>query len=210
MFILIAALGNNSQSNTNPSPSVQDKSATEDPKSDKEILTEKIADLISAGKAFNAQSFVAGDIPKGVYAFMPVADGGQYYSEEDVNGNIIDNENFDSFGYVYVQGIGNVQTDGVLISIDAITGLGVENTKELYERLKETSNYNDSGMYKVGFDIPAGTYTVESYGESYVAVTDGPVGNSEIVNNDNFKGKRSFAVNTGQYLSISRGRILLP
>ena len=43
-----------------------------------------------------------------------------YYSEEDSAGNIIDNENFDSFGNVKVHAAGNLTTRGVLIRIICI------------------------------------------------------------------------------------------
>ena len=133
---------------------------------------------------------------------------GKYYSEEDSAGNIMDNENFDSFGYVYVQGAGNIQTRGVLIKVDAFEKLGVKSAKEIYEQLNDATDYKDSAMYKVGVDIAPGTYTIESYGSAYVEVMSGPVGKSDIVDNENFNGKYSVTVSAGQYLKVSRGKLL--
>lgn len=172
-----------------------------------EELLIKIMSLVEAGKAYDTGSYVKGDIPIGEYAFVSFDGSGQYYSEEDLSGNIIDNENFDSFGYVYVHGVGNITTAGALISIDAFKDLGVTSAIEIFETLNDTSNYKDSGWYKVGVDIEPGTYVIESIGEAYVAVMDGPVGKSEIVDNNNFSGKYSVSVSEGQYLTVSRGSI---
>lgn len=178
------------------------------PKTPKEIMNEKISKLINSKEAFDAGSYVKGDIPVGEYVFMPFDGGGKYYSEEDSAGNIIDNENFDSFGYVYVQGVGNLETRGVLVKITAIEALGVKSAKEVYEQLNDLPDYKDSAIYKVGVDIAPGTYTIESFGQGYVEVASGPVGNSDIIDNKNFNGKYSVNVSTGQYLKISRGKIL--
>lgn len=53
----------------------------------------------------------------------------------------MDNENFDSFGYVYVRGAGNIQTRGVLIRVDAFEKLGVKSAKEIYEQLNDATDY---------------------------------------------------------------------
>ncbi len=178
------------------------------PKTAQEIMFEKVNGLIASKEAFDTGSYVKGDVPVGEYAFIPFEGSGKYYSEEDSAGNIIDNENFDSFGYVYVQGAGNIQTKGVLIKIGAFDKLGVTSAKEVYEQMNNTSDYKDSAMYKVGVDIAPGTYTLESYGQAYVEVMSGPVGNSDIVDNENFSGKYSVNVSEGQYLKVSRGRLL--
>lgn len=167
----------------------------------------KIMELIDAGQAFDTGSYIQGDIPKGEYAFVSFEGSGKYYVEKDSSGNIIDNENFDSFGYVYVHNAGNLQTKGVLVSVDAFDELGVSGAKEIYEVLNGVENYKDAGYYKVGLDISPGKYVIESYGEGYVAVMAGPIGKSDIVDNENFNGRYSVNVSEGQYLKISRGTI---
>jgi hypothetical protein len=172
----------------------------------KEQMIVKLSDLIESSKqAFDTGNYIKGDIPPGEYAFVSFDGSGQYYSEKDPSGNIIDNENFDSFGYVHVHGVGNTETQGVLISPGAFRELGVSNAKMIYEVLNETNDYKDSGWYKVGTDILAGSYVVESYGEGYVAVHTGPVGKGEIVDNENFSGKYAVSVIDGQYLQVSNG-----
>lgn len=177
-------------------------------KSPKEEMLAQVMGLIDEGLAFDTGNYVKGEVPKGEYAFISFDGSGKYYSEEDSAGNIIDNENFDSFGYVYVHGSANLTTQGALISVNAFEEIDVSGAKEIYELLNEVEAYQESGMYKVGTDISASEYIIESIGESYVAVLSGPVGNNDIVNNENFNGKYSVNVTDGQYLQISRGVIL--
>src|SRR5699024_6447434 len=138
---------------------------------------------------------------------VSLSSGGDYYSEEDTSGNIIDNQNFDSFGYVKVHEKGNIKTNGVLVSVDSLEELDVSGAKELYEILNELEDYDESGYYKAGTDIEAGEYVVESYGSGYVAVMSGPVGNSNIINNQDFEGRYSVNVNEGDYVKLSRAYI---
>lgn len=199
---------NNSQTSETSQTTQETKKEEPKPKTAKELMFEKVTGLISSKDAFDTGSYVKGDIPAGEYAFVPFEGSGKYYSEEDSAGNILDNENFDSFGYVYVQGAGNLQTQGVLIKIGAFEKLGVKSAKEIYEKLNDVSDYKDSAMYKVGVDIAPGAYTIESYGQGYVEVMSGPVGNSDIVDNENFSGKYSVSVGVGQYLKVSKGKLL--
>ncbi|CEG28062.1 hypothetical protein [Bacillus sp. B-jedd] len=186
------------------------ETAVEDPPDElslQEQMTEKLAGLIGTNQVFDTGSYIKGDIPTGEYAFVTFDGSGEYYVEKDAAGNIIDNENFESFGYVYVHGAGNLETKGVLISPSAFEALEVTNTKQIYEALNDVQNYKDSAWYKVGTDIQPGTYVIESYGSGYVAVMSGPVGKGDIIDNENFNGKYQVTVKPGQYLKISRGFI---
>lgn len=91
--------------------------------------------------------------------------------------------------------------------MEALDQLDVTGAKELYEVLNGVEDYSDSGWYKVGADIEPGKYVLESYGSGYVAVMSGPVGNSDILTNDNFDGRYSVHLQEGQYLTISRATI---
>ena len=171
-------------------------------------LVIKVGDLIdNSNLAFDAGSYIAGEIPVGEYAFIRFGDG-RYYSEEDMAGNIIDNENFDSFGYVKVHGTGNLKTYGALINITAFEQLGVSSAKELYEKMNGIENFNQGGYYKVGVDILEGAYTIESIGGlGYYSKNTGPVGDYTIIQNNNFDGKVSVNLSNGQYLAVSRAII---
>lgn len=174
---------------------------------EQEEMFQSLLDLIDEGLAFDTGSYVKGDIPKGEYAFVTFDGSGNYYSEEDASGSIIDNENFDSFGYVEVHQAGNIEADGALINIDALEELEVSGAKELYEILNDTEEYFDSGWYKVGADIESGEYIIKSYGSGYVASMSGPVGNNSINENENFEGEYSINLNEGDYLVISKATI---
>ena len=169
-------------------------------------MTGMLVILMDDKTVFDVGDYIAGDIPKGEYAFIGI-NKGKYYCEEDTAGNIIDNENFQSFGYVYVHGVGNVETDGVLVNVDAFERIGVTGAKELYEILTEQSDYNQGGMYKIGTDIPAGLYTLESTGNAYMALLSGPVGNNDIIDNDNFNGRKQVSTQNGQYLELYKAII---
>ena len=187
-------------------------SSTDDKKETKELtesekMIVKIMALTDEKLAFDTGEYIQGDIPAGEYAFIKFSGSGSYYSEEDAAGNIVDNENFASFGYVKVHSVGNIKTRGVLISTSAFERLGVKSAKEIYEILNNQNNWNQSGYYKVGVDIDPGRYVVESIGRGYWAIMTGPVGSSDIVSNDNFNGKSSINLLNGQYLELNRATI---
>lgn len=174
----------------------------------KEKMMQKLATLIEQKQyVFDTGNYIAGEIPVGEYAFIKFDGSGTYYSEEDAGGNIIDNENFDSFGYVKVHGLGNLTTQGLLVNINAFKQLEISGAKELYEILNDQYNYNQGGYYKVGVDIEPGKYTIESIGSGYYAILTGPLSNNDIINNDNFNGKVIVNVKKGQYLQTSRAII---
>ena len=174
----------------------------------KEKMINDILQLVESKQAFDTGSYTKGDIPQGEYAFITFNGSGQYYSEEDPSGNIIDNENFDTFGYVFVHGVGNIQTRGILVNPASFEVLGVTSAKQIYEILNDVTGHKDSGVYKIGVDLPPGQYTLESYGEGYVEINTGAIGNGEIIDNEIFNGKYSVTVSEGQYLKISRSYIV--
>lgn len=177
------------------------------------VLTEseemivKISLLIDEGLAFDTGDYIKGDIPAGEYAFIKFDGSGSYYCEKDAAGNIVDNENFDSFGYVKVHSVGNLTTRGVLISVSAFDSLEVTGAKEIYEILNDQEDYNQGGYYKVGTDIDAGQYVLESIGSGYYAIMSGPISDNDIIDNDNFNGRASVNLKSGEYLKLSRSTI---
>ncbi|MEH7418660.1 hypothetical protein V7266_25695 [Neobacillus drentensis] len=227
LFIMGIAITPDTEDTSNSSPKTEVKDKTKDVKQNpsntnqksdeaqkkpeektpQQQMIDKITGLIASKQAFDTGSYIKGDIPAGEYAFVKFKGSGEYYVEKDASDNIIDNQNFDSFGYVYVHGAGNIETNGVLINVGAFGTLGVSGAKQIYEILNNTQNYNESGYYKVGVDLQPGSYVIESYGEGYVAKMSGPVGKSDIIDNENFNGRYSVSVTNGQYLEISRGKI---
>ena len=220
LIILIIANENNVKNNLSPIDNneaiiKEEKDSKDIEKVETPVLTEAQKKVLEVAKliedsdlAFDTGSYIAGDIPVGEYAFIRLGDGGQYYCEKDMAGNIVDNENFDSFGYVKVHGVGNLTTHGVLGSVKAFEKIGVASAKELEEKINSIENYNQGGYYKVGVDILAGTYVIESIGENgYYSKNTGPIGDSKIIDNDNFDGKVSVNLSNGQYIDVSRAII---
>lgn len=186
----------------------EEEAVEEEPeKTPQQKMLEGISALFASKQAFDTGSYIKGDIPPGEYAFVSFAGSGKYYSENDASNNIIDNNNFDSFGYVYVHGAGNIETQGVLVSTAAFPTLGVSGSKQIYEILNNVTDYKEAGFYKVGTDIPAGSYVLESYGDGYAAVLAGPIGKSDIVDNELFNGRYSVNVSNGQYLQMTNSKI---
>lgn len=183
------------------------KAEEEAKKTPQQKMIDSIVGLVDSKLAFDTGSYIKGDIPEGEYAFVTFQGSGQYYAEKDSAGNIIDNENFDSFGYVYVHGVGNISNDGVLINTNSFETLGVSSAKEIYEIVNNVENYKESAWYKIGTDLPAGSYVIESYGEGYVAVMSGPIGKNDIIDNEIFNGRHQVTVSNGQYLVVSGGYI---
>lgn len=192
--------------NENPALT-EGSSSTEQPQSVAQVQEKSALDLLIEQKlAFPPGTYARGIIPKGEFIF--IGEKGGYYAEER-DGQILDNENFDSFGYVYNHAIGDITTHGLLISSDALKELNASGAKVLYERLTKQTDYNFSGHYKVGKDIPPGRYIVESAGEAYVEVNRGPVGNGEILNNANFNGTKSINLRNGQFIKITRASLTI-
>jgi len=66
-----------------------------------------------------------------------------------------------------------------------------------------------AGMYKVGVDIKAGEYKVQSDADGYIEVTKNSSHVLEsVVSNDNFSGEKYITVKKGQYLTVYNGSII--
>lgn len=167
----------------------------------------KIAALFDEKLAFYGGIYSKGDIKAGEYAFINYNENGSYYCEKDSSGNILDCENFDSFGYVKVNSIGNIETNGILISISAFEKLGIKGAKEIYEILYKESNWNEVGYYKVGIDIKPDRYIVESVGKGYWSIMTGPVGDRKIVDDGNLNGSDDVYLSNGQYIRLKNTAI---
>lgn len=163
---------------------------------------------VSSGVAFAPGTYSPQQIPAGNYAFIPPKNDLLYFGEEIMNGDILSNEIFDTFGYVHYQGRGNVFTDGYLVAVTVVEKSSFKNVKAFYESMQGVKNYQADGMYKIGTDLAAGTYTLLSTEEgAYVSINDGPIGNGDILTNDIFTGSYQVTVQDGQYLFVSGARM---
>jgi serine/threonine protein kinase len=193
--------GSNNQTNSSPPP--EPAVPTE-----QKLLDNIIDELISNQLAFVPGTYARGIIPEGEYIYITRGDI-HYYSEEDLNGNILKNEIFESFGYVYVHGIGNIETRGILISLTAASESEIPSAKVIYEVTKGFDNYNFAGHYAIGRDLSPATYLLKSVGDGYYEISDGPVGNNTISENGIFKGNKQVSLKNGEYLKIVRMKIEL-
>jgi hypothetical protein len=187
---------------------VEEKDAVVE-ETEKTKLMKAILALVDEGKAFDTGTYSMGEIPIGEYAFIPVTSGSNYYSEEDASGNIVDNANFSSFGWVYINGVGNINTKGVLVRADDFATLNVTSAKEMYTILNDMpADYNQGGYYKVGVDIPTARYRLSAIGGmGYVSINSGAVGKSNIVDNESFDGNYDINAVNGQFVEVSRATI---
>lgn len=204
LLLIFCVAGCSSASETTPT-AIPTVSPTPTAVTESAKMIDAIVSLQDEGLSFDSGNYSKGQIPPGEYIFISLGESGRYYSEQDMSGSIIDNQNFASFGYVTVQGVGNVMSTGCLVSVNALGKLGASGAKDIYEKMYGMKNYNQSGYYKVGVDIPEGVHTLNSLGgKGYYALLSGPVGNKEIISNENFNGAIDVEMTAGQYLELNR------
>lgn len=140
---------------------------------------------------------VGSDIKAGEY-IIRTNDSCYYSVSTDSSGSlesIVQNDNFKGYAYVTV-------ADGQYLEISRGEFIDVASAPIL-------SATSGEGMYKVGRDIKAGEYKVSAVESGYVAVlTSSKGGIDSIVTNDNFTGEKYITVADGQYLEMSRCKII--
>jgi len=74
------------------------------------------------------------------------------------------------------------------------------------------AKWHTEGMYKVGYDIPAGEYFVTCTSEwgAYLCVSSDSSGSLDsIITNDNFDVSKYITLSSGQYFEVTRGKFTL-
>lgn len=207
IFLCGCAASNNQQQN---GQSGQQNRTMQGQDSDR---TEKTGDI--EGSPTPVQTIDEGGIKSGMYKVgqdIPAGEYKLYSTEKSITGlsyfeiakdssntfeSIIANDNFYSFTYVTVK-------DGQYFKFTDARAVPVKDAKP-YE--PENGRYSN-GMYKVGFDIPAGEYQVfpeenSSLGYGYYEITSGSNHTlDDIVANDNFEDPRYITLKEGQYLKL--------
>jgi len=148
------------------------------------------------------------DIPAGEYKLYSTGSltGLSYFEiAKDSSGtfeSIIANDNFYSVTYVTVkEGQYFKFTDSYAVPVQEAEASGPEDGKY------------PSGMYKVGFDIPAGEYQVfpeedSAIGYGYYEITSASTHSlNDIIANDNFEDPRYITLKEGQYIKLSEAYI---
>lgn len=145
---------------------------------------------------------VGSDIPAGEYVL--ITDRGAYFAvTSDSSGSldsILANDNFNSRSIVSV-------SDGQYLELKGCKAYPFAEAPAV----DKSSGVLESGMYKVGVDIPAGEYKVESVNSmGYIEVSANSNHTLDaIAANDNFEGSKYISVNDGQYLKTSNVKVYL-
>ena len=168
----------------------------------KKYTCKVIVSAPATSKAYDAGMYKVGKtIPAGQYVLYPTRKGqtGYFSINRDSSGSlnsIISNDNF------YGNSIVTVRT-GEYLKLSFCKAVPIKNIK--------ISLNSDGGMYRVGIDMPAGEYQLKStgtYSAYYEVVTGDRHTLDQIVTNDNFDGTAYVTVQNGQYLNLSRCKIV--
>lgn len=142
---------------------------------------------------------VGQDIPAGEY-YVKCSSSNLYVEIASDSSGSLDSiiSNLNTNGGVYV-----TVKDGEYLKV---TGGDIYEINKAPNRGAENGYYKD-GMYKVGQDIPAGEYNVESTsGLAYIEVdSDSRHTLDSIITNDNFENNKIITVSDGQYLLLNNG-----
>lgn len=145
---------------------------------------------------------VGSDIPAGEYVL--IADRQAYFAiTSDSSGSlesILANDNFTSRSIVSVN-------DGQYLELKGCKAYPFAEAPAV----DKASGILESGMYKVGVDLPAGEYKVESVNAmGYIEVSANSSHTLDSIStNDNFEGSKYISVSDGQYLKASNVKVYL-
>lgn len=153
---------------------------------------------VASSKSYTESKYKAGqDIPEGEYVIFVnknVSRGYFSVSTDSNEKNIITNDNFEYNTIVYIK-------DGEYLKLSRSYAVPITDVAAL--------NTDGTGMFKIGVHLPAGEYKliadVDSSGY-YCIYNDNR--QDDIECNDNFKGNTYVTVKEGQYLLLSRCKIV--
>ncbi len=138
------------------------------------------------------------DFPEGLYYLISPESRGYFAVTSDANGdNILFNDNFGFLAYVELREGEYIEASRAYI-LDA---------SEYRPIISDDLSKLEDGMYMVGRDIPAGEYKLKSPEDrsAYYAIIDA---RHEIKSNNNFDGTTYVNVSVGDYLYLSRAKII--
>lgn len=147
---------------------------------------------------YEGQYKVGVDIPAGEYMVVAGDYGGYFSVTSDANGNdILFNDNFDSNSIITIY-------ENEYLELSRCFALPVDEFYDYYT----VNTDNDGVMLKVGLDIPAGEYKIDAANGSGYFCIYGDSRHDDIISNDNFNGTRYITVNEGEYLLLSRCKLV--
>lgn len=141
---------------------------------------------------------VGADIPSGEYVILAGSAGGYFSVTSDANGSdILFNDNFDTNSIITVY-------DGEFLELSRCFAVS---TEEFYSEY--VVDLDNTGIFiKVGIDIPAGEYKLESDANGGYYCIYSSSRHDDIIANDNFKGNSYININDGEYLVLSRCKLI--
>lgn len=200
LFSVACSSGSEPSPSVNTSPSTENTQNIENPSEEQPVVSDEPAPEVTKYKSGTYK--VGSDMPAGEYVLICDSFAGYFAINKDSSGSfesIIANGNFDTNSIVTV-------TAGQYLELTGCYAVPIDECKAL--------DYSGSGMFKVGYHIPAGEYKVEvdessTLGMGYYEVND----NSEhdlmqIVANKNFEGSTYITVSNGQYLTLTACHII--
>lgn len=155
-------------------------------------------EIIEVQKVFYAGNYTVGeDIPPGEYKLFSDSIMAYYELSNDGTGNInsiISNDIFNNYTYLTIQ-------EGTFLKLQGSYAIEILNIEE--PKYKEI--YKD-GMYKVGYDIPAGEYCIykdENQKFGHIEIFSDSIGNFEsIISSYIFEDNKTVNLEEGQYIKI--------
>ena len=151
-------------------------------------------DYSSLHKYENSTYKVGSDMPAGEYVIFATDGSGYFCLSSDSSGNsIIANDNFDYNSIITIE-------EGEYLKLSRCYAEPISSAGDI--------NTKGPAMYKIGKHLKSGEYKLEAIGSSgyYCVYSDNK--QNEIYDNDNFDGTTYVYVSDGQYLKLSRCRII--
>lgn len=157
------------------------------------IVFEESGALLYENQYSSGQYKIGIDMPAGEYVLFSDSGSGYYAVSSDSNGTeILSNDNFDYNSVITVD-------EGTYIKLSRCMAVPAEEVEKI--------DMSKGNMFRVGKDIEAGEYSLESTGSDgyYCIYSDSrQQGTNSIVANENFSGNTYVTVSDGQYLKLSR------
>ncbi len=161
------------------------------------------------GAAFSNRDNIKGAIPPGYYIYLKDKTGGSlgYVSQRDAGNNRIAETDFFAFGYVKILPELTVQIgNGVIVKTDAVFS-EYPTALKLYCAYIGVEDWNYTGMYQIGRDIPPGRYVVKSLPNDDATIYrwNNIPGSEKYDSLDFVKGAKEYNFRKGEFVSVWEG-----
>lgn len=158
-------------------------------------ISEEEASPFENMNVYSAGQYKIGtDMPEGEYMILSTGGSGYFSVTADANGDdIIFNSNFDINSIIEVY-------ENEYLELSRSYAIPVDEFYSEYSILTDSPGV----MLRVGFDLPAGEYKLESVSDAGYYCIYNSSRQDDIISNNNFSGNNYITVNEGEYLELSR------